>query len=161
MLELFFHKFWTPPNLNLTQVDVLAVVLAESGRFSPRECETILAAAKSQEVKDMLTQATQDALDKGAFGAPWLWVTPKDGKGEPFFGSDRYVGVLRGYCLLLVGPHGIDNGTDSIMCTDSSGCHIRMSSCCLPEDKQDCSSAQLSALQINRMLRVKKYCLHL
>ncbi|KAF3770163.1 thioredoxin-like protein [Cryphonectria parasitica EP155] len=90
MLEHLFHAFWTPPNLNLTQVDVLAKVLADSGLFSPKECETILVAAKEQEVKDMLTRTTQEALDKGAFGAPWLWVTNAQGKSEPFFGSDRF-----------------------------------------------------------------------
>lgn len=91
IVEHYFHAFWTPPNLNLTQVDVLAKVLAASGKFSPQECEAILAAAKTQESKDMLTGATQEALERGAFGAPWLWVTDGEGRGEPFFGSDRYV----------------------------------------------------------------------
>ncbi|KKY38669.1 putative dsba-like thioredoxin domain-containing protein [Diaporthe ampelina] len=85
-----FQRFWTPPNLNLTKVDVLAQVLSESKEFSPEECEQILAAAKSQEAKDALTKATQSALDKGAFGAPWLWVRNDKGEAEPFFGSDRF-----------------------------------------------------------------------
>lgn len=91
VLEKYFDAFWTPPNLNLTQVDLLAKVIAESGKFSPKECEAILAAARTQEIKDLLTGATQDALEKGAFGAPWLWVTNGEGRGEPFFGSDRFV----------------------------------------------------------------------
>ncbi|KAJ4423976.1 hypothetical protein N0V82_001405 [Gnomoniopsis sp. IMI 355080] len=90
VLENYFHAFWMPPNLNLTQVDVLAKVIAESGKFSSTECEAIMAAATTQEIKDSLTGATQEALDRGAFGAPWLWATNGEGTGEPFFGSDRF-----------------------------------------------------------------------
>lgn len=86
-----FQRFWTPPNLNLTKVEVFADVLAEFKEFTPEDCEKILAATKSQEVKDALTKATQSAIDKGAFGAPWLWVRNDKGEAEPFFGSDRYV----------------------------------------------------------------------
>lgn len=94
-----FQRFWTPPNLNLTKVDVLAKVLSEFEQFSPEECEQILAAAKSQEAKNALTKATQSALDKGAFGAPWLWVRNGKGEAEPFFGSDRYVfSCYRSFC---------------------------------------------------------------
>lgn len=103
VLERFFHSFWTPPHLNLTQVDVLAGVLADTGRFSPEAREAILAATKEQEVKDMLTRSTQEAVDKGAFGAPWLWVTNDEGKEEPFFGSDRYVGSLACCAVPLIG----------------------------------------------------------
>lgn len=107
VLEDYFHAFWTPLNLNLTKVDVLAKVLAECGKFSPEGCEAILAAAQAQEVKDMLTGATQEALGRGAFGAPWLWVTNGEGKSEPFFGSDRFVSTtpempIRGRLLTVV-----------------------------------------------------------
>lgn len=58
--------------------------------FSADECAAILAAAQTPEVKDALARSTEEALQKGAYGAPWLWVTNGDeGKAEPFFGSDR------------------------------------------------------------------------
>lgn len=88
LFSLLFDKFWSQPNLNVTKFDVFTQVLAE--KFSPEEVKTILAAASRSEVKDALKNATQQALDRGAFGAPWLWVTNGEGKGEPFFGSDRY-----------------------------------------------------------------------
>ncbi|KAK7737751.1 hypothetical protein SLS53_006371 [Cytospora paraplurivora] len=94
-LEHFFHKFWTPPNLNLSQEDVFAKVLADFDGFSPDECEKILAGARSQEMKDALTRSTRSALDKGAFGAPWLWVRNDKGEAEPFFGSDRFQFVYK------------------------------------------------------------------
>lgn len=59
--------------------------------FTESEVKTIMQAASTTEIKDRLRNKTQEALDQGAFGAPWLWVTNSEGKGEPFFGSDRHV----------------------------------------------------------------------
>lgn len=61
--------------------------------FSADEVKTIVQATQTKEIKDLLRNTTQEALDRGAFGAPWIWVTNSAGKSEPFFGSDRY-GVL-------------------------------------------------------------------
>ncbi|KAI0114961.1 thioredoxin-like protein [Daldinia grandis] len=59
--------------------------------FAAEEVAEILRAEKSAEYKDALRETTQRALDQGAFGAPWLWVTnAATGKSEPFFGSDRW-----------------------------------------------------------------------
>ena len=49
-----------------------------------------MAKAADKEWKDMLLSNTKDALDQGAFGAPWMWVRNYEGKEEPFFGSDRF-----------------------------------------------------------------------
>lgn len=59
--------------------------------FSAKEVDEIMAAAETKEWKDKLLANTQEALDKGAFGAPWFWVRNAEGREEPFFGSDRYV----------------------------------------------------------------------
>lgn len=99
-----YHCFWTPPNLNLTQPPVFIKCLSEvptgfrgkgTGNtskpvFSSEDVKKIVEAASSQEAKDNLKKATQEALDRGAFGAPWIWVTNSKGEGEPFFGSDRF-----------------------------------------------------------------------
>lgn len=53
-----------------------------------------MTAATEKEWKDKLLENTSKALELGAFGAPWMWVQNKDGKEEPFFGSDRYVFFL-------------------------------------------------------------------
>ncbi|KAG7290419.1 hypothetical protein NEMBOFW57_000419 [Staphylotrichum longicolle] len=45
---------------------------------------------EGEEMKSALKRVTQEALDKGAFGAPWLWVSDGNGGEEPFFGSDRF-----------------------------------------------------------------------
>lgn len=103
-MHWLFHSFWSPPNLNITEPAVLSKALADAPAnfkggsqisdatarlFSPEEVNTIMRAASSHEMKDQLKACTQEALDRGAFGAPWLWVTNSAGHGEPFFGSDR------------------------------------------------------------------------
>lgn len=65
--------------------------------FSREQAEEILTAAMTDKKwKEELTAKTQEALERGAFGAPFFWVVRDDGRGktvteEPFFGSDRYV----------------------------------------------------------------------
>jgi len=81
---------WTTPHQNITEAPILTSVLEATGLFTTSEVVEILAAAGEQEWKDALTQNTRTALEKGAFGAPWMWVTNSEGKEEPFFGSDRW-----------------------------------------------------------------------
>ncbi|KAK3380213.1 thioredoxin-like protein [Lasiosphaeria ovina] len=110
-LHYLFHCFWTPPNTNLCLPENLATALSEvpadfgsipagasstAPLFSTDEVQAIMAATSSQEVKEQLKAATKEALDRGAFGNPWLWVTNnRTGKAEPFFGSDRFHFVYR------------------------------------------------------------------
>ncbi|OBR14183.1 DSBA-like thioredoxin domain-containing protein [Colletotrichum higginsianum IMI 349063] len=95
------HCFWEPPTLNLTKPDVLDQALADTpaqypqvgagGRlFSEAEVRKILEGAATQEAKDAVKARTQEAIERGAFGAPWFWAVNDAGKGEPFFGSDRF-----------------------------------------------------------------------
>lgn len=96
-LAYFLYKHWTPPNTKLADEDALRATLEEvtaGGSSSSRKLFTKDDASKIMDgraaMKDALKNETQDALDKGAFGAPWLWVTNSKGESEPFFGSDRY-----------------------------------------------------------------------
>ncbi|VDM57645.1 unnamed protein product [Angiostrongylus costaricensis] len=52
----------------------------------------------ADDVADQLQQNTSDALNSGAFGAPWI-VVHKDGEEHAFFGSDRLhlIGHLIGH----------------------------------------------------------------
>ncbi|MCK0098072.1 2-hydroxychromene-2-carboxylate isomerase [Qipengyuania sp. S6317L1] len=45
--------------------------------------------SQSQEVKDGLVANTSDAVDRGAFGIPTMFVGAKGEKGEIFFGKER------------------------------------------------------------------------
>ena len=98
---------WTSPHQNITLAPVLQNLLSSipkesstlhspnssSTLFSQSEVSEIMAKATEQEWKAKLTANTTKALEQGAFGAPWMWVTRDDDgeeKGEPFFGSDRW-----------------------------------------------------------------------
>ncbi|CCC12255.1 hypothetical protein SMAC4_05327 [Sordaria macrospora] len=114
-LHYLMHLFWSPPNLNLTLPENVAKTLlecpadfsipaptssqrgqegekkgGEKKMFTKQQVEEIMKGTETKEVKDALKNATQEALDKGAFGNPWFWVTDDKGRGEPFFGSDRF-----------------------------------------------------------------------
>ncbi|KAK3357581.1 thioredoxin-like protein [Lasiosphaeria hispida] len=103
-LHYLFHCFWAAPRINLTRPENVAKALSEAPvgfkgeevkagaerLFNGEEVKAIMAAAASQEVKDVLKATTQEALERGAFGAPWLWVTNSAGEAQPFFGSDRF-----------------------------------------------------------------------
>ena len=94
-MHFFCHKFWTPPHVNLTKDDLLAQVLAEATEtpeggeklFTQTDVKRIMEGRI--EMKDVLKKETEKAVELGAFGCPWLWVTNKKGQTEPFFGSDR------------------------------------------------------------------------
>ncbi|TLD33293.1 hypothetical protein PspLS_00482 [Pyricularia sp. CBS 133598] len=98
-MHYLFHVFWTPPHKNLTKEEVLREALGSvpsdfpgqgAPMFTSQEVEDIIKAAGTQEYKDALTRSTDEAVAKGAFGAPWIWVANASGAEEPFFGSDRF-----------------------------------------------------------------------
>ncbi|KAI1878095.1 uncharacterized protein JN550_000277 [Neoarthrinium moseri] len=100
----FFHLFWGPTKRNLTEASELAAALGKvpvgfsgpgsegDGKplFTSQDVESIIKAAGEAKWKEGLKNAVDEALERGAFGAPWLWVTNSKGKSEPFFGSDRW-----------------------------------------------------------------------
>jgi glutathione S-transferase kappa 1 len=57
--------------------------------FTKNDIEAIMKATAEEKWKDELKVTVEEALARGAFGAPWLWVTNEKGVSEPFFGSDR------------------------------------------------------------------------
>ncbi|KAJ6780511.1 hypothetical protein PWT90_07335 [Aphanocladium album] len=94
--HFFLEKFWTPPNRKIADEAVLREVLGEvtetiqGGRklFSAADVDKIMDGRAA--FKDSVKKETDEALAKGAFGAPWIWVTNSKGQEEPFFGSDRF-----------------------------------------------------------------------
>ena len=92
-LEAMFRAMWTAPNANLTKDDALAAVLAGATDAKGAKLFTsddVAAIMKGRaDFKDAVKNATQKAVDLGAFGAPWIWATNARGESQPFFGSDR------------------------------------------------------------------------
>lgn len=82
---------------DISKPDVFSKLLQspEAG-FSAEQVAEIMAAANDKKWKDELLARTQEAIDQGAFGAPWFWVLRTGENGEVleecgFFGSDRLV----------------------------------------------------------------------
>jgi len=70
--------------------EVILEALQRAG-VSDTASRACLEAAASQEIKEELVRATQEAIDTQCFGFPWMLVS-KSGEDtkEPFFGSDRF-----------------------------------------------------------------------
>jgi 2-hydroxychromene-2-carboxylate isomerase len=77
--DVIYDAMWAEPK-NLGDPKVVAQVLAEGG-FDPRQ---IFTAIEQAEVKEKLRRNTDEALSRGVFGAPAMFV-----HGELFFGQDR------------------------------------------------------------------------
>ncbi len=74
-----FKALWVEA-LDLNQPELTARVLAEAG-FNPQQ---MLALAADAEIKAALKSATDQAIERGVFGAPTMFVGD-----EMFFGQDR------------------------------------------------------------------------
>ena len=78
-LRAVFNAMWVEP-LNLNDPAVAAKALVDAG-FDPAE---MMALAGDAEVKAALRATTEDAVTRGVFGAPTMFVG-----SEMFFGQDR------------------------------------------------------------------------
>ncbi len=77
--DAMFHAMWVEPR-NLNDPATVGAVLQEAG-FDPAK---MLALANSQDVKDRLKAITQEAVERGVFGAPTMFVGQ-----QMFWGQDR------------------------------------------------------------------------
>ncbi|KAJ3039384.1 hypothetical protein HDV00_012260 [Rhizophlyctis rosea] len=70
-----------------------------------------LTAAQDQSIKDELSRITKEALDQGAFGAPWMEVDQgQEGGGKSYyFGSDRFEQMAMVLGKKWHGPVGVLN----------------------------------------------------
>ena len=78
-IDCLFRALWVDGR-NLGDLAVVAAVLAEHG-FDPAQ---VLELTQDEEVKDTLKHKTEEAIARGVFGAPSLFVGH-----QLFFGQDR------------------------------------------------------------------------
>jgi 2-hydroxychromene-2-carboxylate isomerase len=88
-----FKAYWTDDK-DISQLPVLAEICAGLGI----ETAPLFAAIEQQPVKDVLRANTQDAIDRGAFGSPTVFV----GGSDMYFGNDR-MPLIRDAVLRLRG----------------------------------------------------------
>lgn len=78
-VDAVFHAMWVEPR-NLNDPATVGAVLQEAGF----DAAQLLALANAQDVKDRLKANTQEAVERGVFGAPTMFVG-----GQMFWGQDR------------------------------------------------------------------------
>lgn len=78
-IDAMYRAMWAEPR-NLNDPATVGAVLQEAGFDAAK----MLALANAQDVKDRLKAATQEAVERGVFGAPTMFV----GK-QMFWGQDR------------------------------------------------------------------------
>ncbi|CAD5124200.1 DgyrCDS12500 [Dimorphilus gyrociliatus] len=77
---------------DITEPDVIRETSTRAG-LNKEQVEKAFEDATSSETKERLTSLTKEAVELGAFGAPWFVIHGKDGKQHTVFGSDRW-GVI-------------------------------------------------------------------
>lgn len=96
-LARLFQAFWNE-HMDLTNAQILGGAIAGATTLKGDKCfseteikdKIIGKGTVDAAIKKELKDRTQEAVDKGAFGAPWIIATNAEGKKEPFFGSDRF-----------------------------------------------------------------------
>ena len=78
-IDTIFNAIWVESR-NMGDIDTVIEVLSDAGL----DAESILDATQNPEVKQQLISNTEQAVERGLFGAPTMFVD-----GEMFFGQDR------------------------------------------------------------------------
>ncbi len=78
-IDTIFKAIWVESR-NMGDIDTVIEVLSDAGL----DAKSILDATQNPEVKQQLISNTEQAVERGLFGAPTMFVD-----GEMFFGQDR------------------------------------------------------------------------
>ena len=97
--RLVFEAIWANPNTRdsqgnvLMSIELLKTICIRAG-LSDAEAAEVMARINDPETVDQLKSSVSEAVSRGAFGAPFIVVTPLKGAGKTeeqvYFGSDRF-----------------------------------------------------------------------
>ena len=90
-LDTWIYSF--VKHIDISKPENLSQLLSE--HFDDQQVKEIMRLMATKAYKDKLTEMTKEALERGAFGAPWFWMKNDQGKEEPLFGSDRWAYMFR------------------------------------------------------------------
>jgi len=88
---LVAFKFWEycfKLGKDISKLEIVKEVLLECG-FSVQKVDELVVELNSDHIKKYLQDSTSEAVKRGAFGAPTMFIK-SNGKEEMFFGSDRF-----------------------------------------------------------------------
>jgi len=83
-----WRKYWID-DIDITLVDVWKEISAKIG-IPDDKTEKWIEKSKGEEAKNGLRKVTEEAIARGAFGAPTFFILKEDGSEEMYFGSDRF-----------------------------------------------------------------------
>ncbi|MEL7197507.1 MAG: 2-hydroxychromene-2-carboxylate isomerase [Pseudomonadota bacterium] len=83
-VEAMLPEIWEN-NIDFADQEAMGAAIAKAG-FDPAD---LMARIQTDEVKQGLVANTSDAVERGAFGIPTMFVGAKDGETELFFGKER------------------------------------------------------------------------
>ncbi|MEM1051544.1 MAG: 2-hydroxychromene-2-carboxylate isomerase [Pseudomonadota bacterium] len=83
-VEAMLPAVWEQ-GVDITDPEALGKAVQEA-EFDAKD---LFGRTQDQAVKDGLVSNTANAVERGAFGIPTMYVGPKDGKTEMFFGKER------------------------------------------------------------------------
>lgn len=104
-LESLSRRLWElywSEDRDITRDEVLHEAMISVG-IDHAQAEALLARIASPEIKAALRATTDEAVERGAFGAPTFFVQTPAGT-EMFFGSDRFPHVARALGVEWLGP---------------------------------------------------------
>ncbi|MEO1047034.1 MAG: 2-hydroxychromene-2-carboxylate isomerase [Pseudomonadota bacterium] len=83
-IEAMLPAVWEE-GVDITDPETLAKAVADAGF----DAADLMARIQTDEVKQKVFANTEAAVERGAFGIPTMYVGPKDGETEMFFGKER------------------------------------------------------------------------
>jgi 2-hydroxychromene-2-carboxylate isomerase len=92
-LDVLYHVFWVEGNLDVSKPEVFRPVLERA--VGEVIAERVIAEGEGEEAKKQLTENTDIAFKKGAFGLPWFECVNEEGEEEGFWGFDHLGQVVR------------------------------------------------------------------
>ncbi|MDY7098610.1 MAG: 2-hydroxychromene-2-carboxylate isomerase [Pseudomonadota bacterium] len=83
-VEALLPAIWED-SVDFTDAEAMGAVITNAGL----DAADLFARIQTNEVKQGLVANTDHAVERGAFGIPTMFVGPKEGKTEMFFGKER------------------------------------------------------------------------
>ena len=83
-IEAMLPKVWEE-GVDITDAEVLAATVAEIGL----DAADMMARIQTDAVKQAVFANTEDAVERGSFGIPTMYVGSEGGESEMFFGKER------------------------------------------------------------------------
>jgi len=102
LLRSFWMRSWGEDKDVHSPEDLIAVATASG--MTKEEVEACMEAMKSDKVKETLREVTEEAVDRGAFGAPTMYFNQEGKEEEMFWGSDRFDMIAHCFNKPWLGP---------------------------------------------------------